>query len=105
MTVADRKRLAAGQMVPVLGEGAVGTGISSAWIEWRPVVEWRQQAEIEAPDLMGMFSIVMITPEDLVQADPDDAPMTEQDIERFMEWLRSDSLDWEGVERRDAWRA
>lgn len=101
MTVVDRERLPARQMVTVDASEIHSAAIQL--IEWQQPVhllEWRQQAEV--PDLMGMFRIVMKAHED---PESDEAePMTNAEIDQFMEWLHSDSLDWEGMERRDAWR-
>lgn len=56
------------------------------------------------PDLMRTFQIVLLAAEEAgaAAALPTEG-MADEDISMLIEWLRSDSLDWEALERDDAW--
>ena len=56
-------------------------------------VEWTQRI---TPDLMEVFRI---PPPEM----PRPLPLSHEEVDALMEWLRSDSLDWDAVEHGDAW--
>lgn len=56
------------------------------------------------PDLMLTFRIMLRTAEEA--SAPAGLPadgMSDEDVSVLTDWLRSDSLDWEALERDDAW--
>jgi hypothetical protein len=56
-------------------------------------VEWTQKI---TPDLMEAFRI---PPPEISPP----RPLSHKEVDALMAWLRSDSLDWDAVERGDAW--
>ena len=76
--------------------------------------EWHQD-ETTTPDLMQIFRIELA---DLYAssidasseifsfrnvADTGSVGMAREDVDALVEWLRSDSLDWDALDRGDAW--
>lgn len=62
-------------------------------------VVWTQRTT--SPDLMAAFRSVLDTLPEPASVAP--RPMTPEDLDALTEWLRSDSLDWDSLERGDAW--
>jgi hypothetical protein len=82
--IEPQDRIRSDQVVDVHGsEGALTTN----------VFEWTQKI---TPDLMAAFRI----PPPEISAPRVASP---EDVDALMQWLRSDSLDWDAVEHGDAW--
>ena len=64
-------------------------------------IDWEAEPRCTTPDLMETFRIVLTgMPE--TRTDPSPG-MAREDVDALVEWLRGDSLDWEALERGDAW--
>jgi hypothetical protein len=80
------------EVVVLSGEDAVATDTA----------DWVQHEETRTPDLTRVFASELAKlPEETT--DISSPAMTPEDVDSLIDWLRSDSLDWEGLARGDAW--